>query len=119
MQFYVHGDEDDDDEDISDIRDGRPVEGFRGSMMASMSMMVVMTMFAIVMKTFKVTSDMVAPSRGFGVTERFFWHHSNSSEHQTRQTSSIQGNKIKPSKMEVAPQGCLQITNKKTINQIN
>ena len=27
--------------------------------------------------------------------------------------------KIKPSKMEVAPQGCLQITNKKTTNQIN
>ena len=26
---------------------------------------------------------------------------------------------IKPSKMEVAPQGCLQITNKKTTNQIN
>ena len=26
---------------------------------------------------------------------------------------------IKPSKMEVAPQGCLQITNKKTTNKIN
>ena len=29
-----------------------------------------------------VTSEMVAPSRGFGVTERFFWHHSNSSDQQ-------------------------------------
>ena len=27
--------------------------------------------------------------------------------------------KIKPSKMEVAPQGCLQITNKKATNKIN
>ena len=27
--------------------------------------------------------------------------------------------KINPSKMEVAPQGCLQITNKKTTNKIN
>ena len=47
-------------------------------MMASMSMMVVMTKSAKVMKIF-VTSEMVAPSRGFEVTERFFWHHSNSS----------------------------------------
>ena len=41
-------------------------------------MMVVMTKSAKVMKIF-VTSEMVAPSRGFEVTERFFWHHSNSS----------------------------------------
>ena len=32
---------------------------------------------------------------------------------------SLQRGKIKPSKMEVAPQGCLKITNKKTTNQIN